>query len=169
MRCAVLITLVGLSGGCGRYAFDPLDSASGPDSAVAGDGMGTDGGGSAGDGPAACGCIDESVFVTAGSMISQGFTAPGDRGHAGTCGGAGAPEAVLGVQVQAAGTHAIRLVQAGPTRLYVHDGCCGGTELACTTTPLTPVMVTLAAGQHIVVVADGMTVGQTALFEVDAP
>lgn len=165
-RAALLLVVMA----CGRVAFDPLDQGGGPDGGSTHDGTPHDGASLDGrppDGPpAACACADAMITVNHTSATGHGFTALADRGLAGSCGGSGAAEAILEIRAQVAGTYTVRMAQAGPTTLYVRDGCCAGPELDCTTSPMTVRVFQLAAGQSIVAIADGMSIGQTALFDV---
>lgn len=168
-RVALLLVTMG----CGRVAFDPIDYATAPDGGALVDGSPADastGGPSDGrppDGPTAlCTCADETIAVNQTSQVGMGFVAMANRGFAGSCGGANGAEAILEIRAQVAGTYTVRLAQAGPTTLYVRDGCCDGPELDCTTSPMSPRTFQLAAGQRIMAIADGMTIGQTALFDV---
>ncbi len=78
-----------------------------------------------------------------------------DEGGAGSCGGPGHGVGHLWT-APVAGTFTIDA--QGPERvaaLYVRDGACDGPELACASGPAPSADVTLAAGQTVVIVADG--------------
>lgn len=92
--------------------------------------------------------------------LTDGGSSSGVSTQEGSCGGESAPELVFGWTAPQAGTYTIHTTGSDfDTVLYVRDGSCVGEELACdddggpsTQSLLT---VTLAAGQDIVIFADG--------------
>ncbi len=170
-----IVTALLVLASCGRVSFDPLvgstDAQIGAmldamlDAPIT-DGRSLDGLVMTGDGGLVCACADESIRSLPGSMIAQGVPAS-NHGLSGSCGGAAGAEVVISVTAVAAGSYRIFDALGGVNTMYVRDGCCGGVELACVSS--STLTITLAADQQIVAIADGATVGQTVIVEVDAP
>lgn len=92
--------------------------------------------------------------------LTDGGPTSGDSNEEGSCGGDGAPELVFAWTAPQAGTYTIHTTGSDfDTVLYVRDGSCIGEELGCDDDggPSTQSSLTLelAAGQNIVIVADG--------------
>lgn len=104
------------------------------------------------------GC-DASDLAGALPLTESGPTT-GASNEEGSCGGDGAPELVFAWTAPQAGTYTIHTTGSDfDTLLYVRDGSCIGEELGCDDDggPSTQSSLTLklAAGQDIVIVADG--------------
>lgn len=92
--------------------------------------------------------------------LTDGGPTSGNSSEEGSCGGGGAPELSFGWTAPQAGTYTIHTTGSDfDTVLYVRDGSCLGEELGCDDDggPSTQSSLTLnlAAGQDIVIVADG--------------
>jgi hypothetical protein len=104
-----------------------------------------------------------------GAPVVTGTTR-GAGALAGSCGGAGAPEAAFSWTAPRAGTYRLHTGGASyNTVLYVRDGACEGAEVACNDdaekTFQSRASVTLRAGQTVVIVVDGADGGAGA-FEL---
>jgi hypothetical protein len=104
------------------------------------------------------GCIATSLGSALGINIATGIT-QGQGSAGGSCGGADAPEAVLGWTAPRAGTYLIDTTGSHfGTVVYARDGSCDGPELDCNNYASdgdAQVVLALSAGQTVVIYVDG--------------
>jgi len=106
-------------------------------------------------------CADHDLGMTVGASVGTGSNAGLCGFREGSCAGGGGAEVSYRFTAPSAGdftfdTHG----SSYDTQLYVLDGTCGGTELACNDDApsgglQSEVTVTLTAGQTVIVVVDG--------------
>ncbi|MBI4951600.1 MAG: hypothetical protein HY908_06175 [Myxococcales bacterium] len=108
------------------------------------------------------GCPESDLGTSYPATVS-GSTVSEPNLWGGGCGGSGAPEHTFAFEATAAGTYTFDTVGSSfDTLLYVRDTDCNGAELGCNDDTYglqSEVVVTLAAGQRVVVFVDGFSSG----------
>lgn len=105
-------------------------------------------------------CMAMSLASRTGSEVAMGDTSTSTDDESGSCGGEGSPEMHFSWTAPAAGTYTFDTTGTDfDTVLYVRDGACLGAELDCNDDNddglQSTVVVSLRAGQTVVIVVDG--------------
>lgn len=150
-----------LAAACGRIGFDPVGGESSGDArGGTGDGATTTGDGAS---MPTIGCVDVNLGSALGANVAAGTTNAAGNDSA-LCSGDG-PDVSFGWFAPATASYTIDLCASDmsyDTLLYVRNGSCTGTQLACNDDACglggiqSRVTVSLAAGQGIVIVVDSV-------------
>ena len=148
-----------LVAGCGRIAFEPLDTGDG------GNGTGSNGSGSNGSGsngssidasvcPAVPQCPDQTLPVnnTFSTMSSQAITTNHGLSSKQCGSGNGSPEFVWMLVPQVAATYTVTTTPTA-IAMYFQDVCCGGVEIMCGAGTMS---LSRGVDQRFVVVIEGL-------------
>lgn len=114
-------------------------------------------------------CMATSLASRTGSAVAMGDTSTSTDDESGSCGGEGGPELHYSWTAPAAGTYTFDTTGTDfDTVLYVRDGACLGAELDCNDDNdegvQSTVVVSLRAGQTVVVVVDGYAEDESGPF-----